>query len=173
MERYLFQYGPISHCSRAKRYHFCDRTGSESFWKRRYAKPNFCYEVFILYVGNPFEVFPIAPGDDAGLLSDPTILQIGRNTVEYLQSWNDGMFLQSALKFETKPQIPQVLNNFAGNGFPQFYPAAVRVNSNPNEFLQQFSGNINKNMYNNLYVVEQGGGLETAGTSYFSIQRLY
>jgi hypothetical protein len=91
--------------------------------------------------GNPFEVFPIIPGDDAGLLSDPKLLQIGRNTVEYLQSWNDG------------------------NGFPQFYPAAVRVNSNPSEFLQQFSGYISKNMFNNLYVVEPGGGLETAGSS--------
>jgi hypothetical protein len=42
-------------------------------------------------IGNPFEVFPIMPGDDAGLLSDPKMLQIGRNTVEYLQSWSEGM----------------------------------------------------------------------------------
>lgn len=91
--------------------------------------------------GNPFEVFPIIPGDDVGLMSDPRLLQIGRNTVEHLQSWNDG------------------------NAFPQFFPAAIRVNSDPNEFLQQFSGNINKNMNPNLYVVEPGGGVETAGSS--------
>ena len=84
-------------------------------------------------------LFPVWPGGDVGLDSDPELLLTARNTLEDVQAWR------------------------GYNSFPVTYNAAVRVGYTATLFILSYV--LEKDMTANLYVHQGGGGIETCGTT--------
>jgi len=90
---------------------------------------------------NPLEFYAIWPGEMIGLGSDPELLRAAQDTVV-----KGDAFAQN-------------------NAFPEAFPAAVRVGVNASFVLAQLTTLIRSQMPANGYLVEAGGGYETAGAS--------
>jgi hypothetical protein len=89
---------------------------------------------------NSHSVRHIFYGHAFGLEGDPTLLQVGRNTVDQLARWT------------------------STNGTPSFYPAAARVGYNPTRILTELAGFVTSNSYPNLHLHTGAGGLENLHT---------
>ena len=90
---------------------------------------------------NPLEFYAIWPGEEISLSSTPEMLETARNTVILGDA-----FAQN-------------------NAFCEAFPAAVRVGVNATVVIEQLTTLIRSLMPPNGYMVEAGGGYETAGTS--------
>ena len=90
---------------------------------------------------NPLEFYSIWPGEMIGLGSDPDLLRTARDTVV-----KGDAFAQN-------------------NAFCEAFPAAVRVGVNASFVLAQLTTLVRSQMSANGYLVEAGGGYETAGAS--------
>eukprot|EP00039_Didymoeca_costata_P002978 m.64285 g.64285 ORF g.64285 m.64285 type:complete len:898 (-) comp11637_c0_seq2:36-2729(-) len=90
---------------------------------------------------NPLQFYALYPGEQIGLSSTSSLLNAARNTVLLMDSWDQG------------------------NAFCETFPAAVRAALAPEMILSQLTDIIERQMPPNGYLVQNGGGIETAGST--------
>lgn len=88
----------------------------------------------------------VHPSDNLAIGSDPELLQIARNTLEYINPFEPGVRGSSL------------------NGFPKTFTIAARVGWEPEDLIDKFKIVINYLWRENLTVRQSGGGLETSGS---------
>jgi len=86
--------------------------------------------------GNSLGVQHIFPAGVIGLSSDPTLLQIARDTIQVMGRWSDY------------------------NAFPTFFTAAARVGYDPEIILSRFKEQFLHHSFPNLFIYYGGGGIE-------------
>lgn len=88
----------------------------------------------------------VHPSDNLAIGSDPALLQIARNTLEYMNPFEPGVRGSSI------------------NGFPKTFTIAARIGWEPEDLIGKFKTVINHLWRENLTVRQSGGGLETSGS---------
>ncbi|MFE5322344.1 hypothetical protein ACFQ88_27075 [Paenibacillus sp. NPDC056579] len=88
----------------------------------------------------------VHPSDNLAIGSDPELLQVARNTLEYINPFEPGVRGSSL------------------NGFPKTFTIAARVGWDPEDLIGKFKTVINHLWRENLTVRQSGGGLETSGS---------
>lgn len=97
---------------------------------------------------NTLPIQHIYPAGTIGLGSNPELLEIGRNTVEILNRWEDF------------------------NGFPTIFPAAVRVGYDAEIVMEQLRLQCRNHGYPNLFIYYGGGGIECCSTVPLTINEM-
>jgi alpha-L-fucosidase 2 len=92
---------------------------------------------------NPVNVLHIFPAEGIGLESDETRKTVAQDTIEQMDSWNQS------------------------NGFPFYFPAAVRVGYDPTKILEKLTARLSSSQWREsnltLYQYPGGGGIEMCG----------
>ncbi|WP_028550803.1 hypothetical protein [Paenibacillus sp. UNC451MF] len=88
----------------------------------------------------------VHPSDNMAIGSDPALLQIARNTLEYINPFEPGVRGSSM------------------NGFPKTFTIAARVGWELEDLIGKFKAVIHYLWRENLTVKQNGGGIETSGS---------
>lgn len=88
----------------------------------------------------------VHPSDNLAIGSDPALLQIARDTLEYINPFEPGVRGSSI------------------NGFPKTFTIAARVGWEPEDLLGKFKAVVNHLWRENLTVRQSGGAHETSGS---------